>query len=79
MTRRIALLAITLALGAFPAAQTEQRPPAPRASGIVQSETTAILVDVVVRDKHGQPVTDLTTGDFELYEDGVLQDIGALT
>jgi VWFA-related protein len=75
---RLEVLAITLALGAFPAAQTQQ-PPVPRASGVVQSGTTAILVDVVVRDKHGQPVTDLTTSDFELYEDGVPQDIGALT
>jgi VWFA-related protein len=80
MTRiRIEVLAVAVALGAaVPAAQT-QGPPPPRASGLVQAEATAILVDVVVRDKHGQPVTDLTAGDFELYEDGVLQDIGALT
>jgi VWFA-related protein len=76
---RIDVLAIAVTLCAFPAAQTSQQPPAPRASGIVQAETTAILVDVVVRDKKGKPVTDLTTNDFELYEDGVLQDIGALT
>jgi len=79
MRFRFEALAIALALSAFPAAQTQQRPAAPRASGIVQSETTAILVDVVVRDKKGQPVTDLTANDFELYEDGVQQDIGALT
>lgn len=79
MRIRALALAIALAMSAFPAAQTQQRPPAPRASGIVQSETTAILVDVVVRDKKGQPVTDLTTSDFELYEDGVPQEIGALT
>ena len=76
---RIAVVAVAVALvAAGPAAQTQQPPPA-RASGTVQAETTAILVDVVVRDKHGQPVTDLTTADFELYEDGVLQEIGALT
>ncbi len=60
-------------------AQAPSQTPPPRASGIVQSETTAILVDVVVRDKRGQPVTDLTAADFEIYEDGVLQDLGALT
>ena len=75
---RINVLAIALVLGAFPAAQT-QRPPTARASGVVQAEATAILVDVVVRDKHGQPVTDLAPGDFEVYEDGVLQEVGALT
>jgi VWFA-related protein len=71
------LLVPCLALAAVaPAAQT-QRPPV-RATGTVQAETTAILVDVVVRDKHGQPVTDLVAGDFELYEDGVPQDVGAV-
>jgi VWFA-related protein len=76
---RLDVLALAIALAAAePAAQT-QRPTPPRASGIVQSETTAILVDAVVRDKHGQPVTDLTAADFELSEDGVLQEIGALT
>ena len=28
--------------------------------------TTAILVDVVVRDKRGRPITDLTRDDFEI-------------
>ena len=72
------LLVLYLAVaGVGPAAQT-QAPPA-RATGTVQSETAAILVDVVVRDKRGQPVMDLTAGDFEIYEDGVLQEVGALT
>jgi VWFA-related protein len=72
------LLVLCLAFAVVdPAAQT-QRPPA-RATGTVQSETAAILVDVVVRDKHGQPVMDLTAGDFEIYEDGVLQEVGAVT
>jgi VWFA-related protein len=43
------------------------------------SATTAIVVDVVVRDKQGRPVTDLQKADFELLEDGVPQDIGDLT
>jgi VWFA-related protein len=36
-------------------------------------------VDVVVRDKKGNPVTDLVQTDFELYEDKVQQEIGAVT
>jgi VWFA-related protein len=40
---------------------------------------TAITVDVVVRDRHGKPVTDLKKEDFELLEDGVRQDIGDMT
>ena len=63
---RLDVLALAVALAAaVPAAQTQRRPP-PRASGIVQAETTAISSDAVVRDKHGQPVVDLTTADFEL-------------
>ena len=40
---------------------------------------TAVLVDVVVRDKRGQPVRDLTQADFEVLEDGVPQTIGSFT
>jgi VWFA-related protein len=43
------------------------------------AEATAIVVDVIVRDKQGKPVTDLTAKDFELYEDDVRQEIGTLT
>jgi len=34
-----------------------------------------VMTDAVVRDAHGQPVTDLTASDFRLYEDGVEQKI----
>jgi VWFA-related protein len=78
MTRaQTALLVLCVAVSAVsPGAQT-QTPP--RAAGTVQARATAVLVDVVVRDRRGQPVTDLTAADFEVYEDGVLQEIGALT
>ena len=39
------------------------------------TSTAAVSVDVIVRDKHGRPVTDLTQVDFEAYEDGVRQKI----
>jgi VWFA-related protein len=45
----------------------------PRADQTYTSATTAILVDVVVRDRRGQPVTDLAAEDFELFEDGAPQ------
>jgi VWFA-related protein len=37
--------------------------------------TSEVLLDVVVRDKKGKPVKDLAAADFEIYEDGVKQDI----
>jgi VWFA-related protein len=73
------VLCAALAAASAPSqTQTPQAPPA-RAEGAVQSQTIAILVDVVARDRRGLPVTDLTAADFELYEDGVRQEIGSLT
>ena len=43
------------------------------------TRTAAVIVDAVVRDRQGRPITDLTLKDFEIYEDGVRQQIGALS
>jgi VWFA-related protein len=51
----------------------------PRAQATFDAYTTAILVDVIVRDGKGKPVTDLTAADFELREDGAPQTIGSFT
>ena len=37
--------------------------------------TSEVVLDVVVRDKKGRSVKDLTATDFEIYEDGVKQQI----
>jgi VWFA-related protein len=50
-----------------------------RAPQSYTSTTTAILVDVVVRDKSGRPVTDLSAGDFDVAEDGVHQKVDTFT
>src|SRR5262245_17314677 len=68
---------ITIAAFAPPGAQ-QQQPPA-RADKALNERVTAVLVDVVVRDKRGQPVADLSPSDFELFEDGVAQKIGSFT
>jgi VWFA-related protein len=41
--------------------------------------TTAILVDVVARDRRNRPVTGLKESDFAVYEDGVRQTIDTFT
>ncbi|MCI0663025.1 MAG: VWA domain-containing protein [Acidobacteria bacterium] len=41
----------------------------------IRIKTAEVALDVVVRDKKGRPVKDLTGADFEIYEDGVRQTI----
>ena len=50
-----------------------------RTKDVDATAVTAIVVDVVVRDRDGKPVTDLKASDFELFEETVLQDIGSFT
>jgi VWFA-related protein len=52
---------------------------APQTPHSYTAATTAILVDVVVRDRKGRPVTDLSAADFEVAEDGVLQKVDTFT
>jgi VWFA-related protein len=73
---------LTLALVATGHAQRQSQPPRqpPQHSATGDtSEVRAIIVDVVVRDKEGNPVTDLTAPDFEIFEDGAKQELGSLT
>ena len=64
---------------AAPARPPAQAPGAVRTKDIDATAVTAIVVDVVVRDRDGKPVTDLTASDFELSEEKVTQDIGSFT
>ena len=50
-----------------------------RAAGTLTEGVTAVLVDVVVRDRRGLPVRDLTQADFQILEDGVPQPLGSFT
>ena len=65
------LVLTTSAIGAAP--QPAQK------SDSRRSDVTAILVDVVVRDKAGNAVADLKPDEFELIEDGQVQQIGSFT
>jgi VWFA-related protein len=42
-----------------------------------RATTDLVSLDVIVRDNKGQFVADLKPGDFEIYEDGVKQDISS--
>ena len=76
--RLASIAACSAAAVALAGAQQPARSPA-RTQATFESYTTAILVDVVVRDGKGRPVTDLTAADFELREDGTPQTIGSFT
>ena len=39
------------------------------------TSTAAVVVDVIVRDRKGNPITDLTRDDFEVFENGTPQAI----
>ncbi|MFZ3215400.1 MAG: VWA domain-containing protein, partial [Candidatus Acidiferrales bacterium] len=56
-------------------AQQEQTP----AGGAIKAETREVRVDVVVTDKKGNYVQDLTTNDFRLYEDEKQQFINSFS
>ena len=43
-----------------------------------KTESAAVVVDVIARDRRGQPVLDLRADDFEIYEDGVRQEIASV-
>jgi len=46
---------------------------------VIRVQTNVVLVDVRVADKKGQPVTDLSLGDFRVFEDGVEQRISSFS
>ncbi|MCX6551798.1 MAG: VWA domain-containing protein, partial [Acidobacteria bacterium] len=59
-----------------PPAQAGQAQPAPpQRPPVFRVGVNAVRVDVIITDKQGQPVADLTQADFEVYEDGKLQTI----
>jgi VWFA-related protein len=58
--------------------------PAPAQPGAQQQPTfrvqiDAVTMDVIVKDEGGRFIPDLTKDDFEVYEDGVRQDLASLT
>ena len=64
---------LTLAAQQPPAAPPADQSATPRFG----TEASGVVVDVVVRDSKGRPVTNLTASDFEVLEDSVRQQIVA--
>jgi VWFA-related protein len=55
----------------------DRRPAGRQSPDSVVVNTDEVLFDIVVRDKRGRVVNDLTASDFEVYEDGVRQEISS--
>jgi VWFA-related protein len=70
-----ATLACLITFGALPA-QTQRTAEQQNQDKIVITKDE-VLFDVVVRDKKGKLIKDLSQVDFEVYEDGVRQDINS--
>jgi VWFA-related protein len=52
---------------------------APQSSQPIRVQVRLVPVDVIVTDSKGRPVTDLKLGDFQVFEDGKLQEITHFT
>lgn len=68
----LVILALASA-GAASLAQTAQKQE--QQEEVVRVGSTEVVLDAVVRDKKGRVVKDLGPSDFEVYEDGVKQDV----
>jgi VWFA-related protein len=53
------------------------QPATPQESPTFSTRTNVVLVDITVSGRDGKPVENLTKGDFEVYEDGKLQQLQA--
>ena len=71
-----ALVIIALASSSLPSlAQTTQSKE--QQEEVVRVGSNEVVLDAVVRDKKGHAVKDLGPSDFEVYEDGVRQDVAS--
>jgi Ca-activated chloride channel family protein len=59
----------------LPSASTEQYPPVPAAELTLSIKVRMVQVDAVVRDRAGRMIENLTKDDFEVFEDGLPQEI----
>ena len=82
LTRSLAavlLSALAAGPGPFrPALAWAQAPGPASPPPVFGAQTAAVVVDVVVRDKKGNLVRDLTAADFTVLEDGVAQTVDSL-
>lgn len=77
MRKLARLLFVSACVAAAAVVTLTQTPPAQRDEQKVVVNAGEVLFDVVVRDKRGRVVKDLGASDFEVYEDGVAQQLNS--
>ena len=75
------LVALTAALcaQAGTSGQAPQAPQPDQARPTFTVQVDLVTTDVIPRDERGNFIADLTKGDFEIYEDGIKQEITSMT
>jgi VWFA-related protein len=71
--------ALLVVLAAGLSAQTPGQAPAKAQDPTFRIQVDLVTNDIVVRDERGNFVSDLKQGEFEIYEDGIKQDITSMT
>ncbi|PYQ43112.1 MAG: hypothetical protein DMF77_10980 [Acidobacteria bacterium] len=74
LIRAATAAALVSALAPTAPAQDAKRDPKP---ATFRADTALVVLDLVVRDKKGQPVRDLRPEEVQVYEDGVRRDVAA--
>jgi VWFA-related protein len=72
--RAVLVVALTALIAPFSSlCQNSSPSPVEPNRAVIHTTTREVLLDLVVRDKHHHPVTDLRPEEVEIYEDGVRQ------
>ena len=72
------LAALILPVLKIGAQSTPPSPPSAQSASAIHTTVNEVVLDLVVRDKRGRLVKNLTPADVEVYEDGVRQQIKSL-
>src|SRR5438552_2048214 len=75
----VSSVAATMFGAALPLAQTPSSAAAAQDTPTFSVQVALVTTDVLVRDREDHFVPDLTKNDFEIYEDGVKQDVTTMT
>jgi VWFA-related protein len=70
----VGLAALLLALACTAPARDAKPEPKP---ATFRTDTALVVLDLVVRDKKGQPVRDMRPDEVQVYEDGIRRDVAA--